>query len=91
MASSSTVTSIRFPLRVLPGPVRPPAALAGQRLRGHDWRGEIAGVMGIGRVGKSGRLAAGDEPPVAVLPVRRVCADLLPVNEGRLVAPVIQA
>ena len=47
--------------------------------------------MGLGRVGKSRGLAAGNQAPVAVLPVRRICAGLLPVDEGRLITPVVYA
>jgi len=60
-----------------------------QQLRGRDWGGKVAGVMGLGRMGQSRPLAAGDKAPVAVLPVRKVRARLLPLDEGRLVAPVI--
>src|SRR5215469_17429250 len=67
------------------------SALSGQLLGGHNGRGEVAGVMGLGRVGKARRLAAGDQAPVAVLPVRRICAGLLPVDESRLVTPVVYA
>src|SRR5271169_2250753 len=45
--------------------------------------------MGLGRMGQSRPLAAGDKAPVAVLPVRQVRARLLSLDEGRLVAPVI--
>ena len=45
--------------------------------------------MGLGRMGQSRPLAAGNKAPVAVLPVRQVRARLLPLDEGRLIAPVI--
>src|SRR5215471_12564757 len=56
--------------------------------RGYDGSREVAGVMGLGRVCQARRLTVGHQPLVAVLPVGQVCAGLLPVDEGRLVAPV---
>src|SRR5450755_1112087 len=39
---------------------------------------------------EAGYLTVSDKPAVARLPVREVRAALLPVGEGRLVAPVVQ-
>src|SRR5579863_1790966 len=47
--------------------------------------------MGIRAVREPGYLTVGDKAPVAVLPVERACARLLPVDERRLVAPVVDA
>ena len=47
--------------------------------------------MGICRIRKTRHLAVGDEVPVAFLPVRQICRWLLPVDEGCLITPVIQA
>src|SRR5215471_15958247 len=62
-----------------------------QQLWRQNWGGKIAGVMGLGRMGQTRPLAASDKAPVAVLPVRQLCGRLLPLDEGRLVAPVINA
>src|SRR5262252_89396 len=60
-----------------------------QQLWRQNWGGKIAGVMGLGRMGQSRPLAASDKAPIAVLPVRQLCGRLLPLDEGRLVTPVI--
>src|SRR5580692_2225047 len=47
--------------------------------------------MSLGRMGQTRPLAAGDKAPVAALPVRQIRVRLLPLDEGRLIAPVINA
>src|SRR5260221_9555448 len=56
-----------------------------------DRRRERTGLMCVRRVGKTRRLAVGDEAAIARLPVREIGAGLLPVDERGLVAPVVQA
>src|SRR5215472_7865825 len=58
------------------------------RLLAHDRGGELASVVGVSRVRETRTLAALDEAPMAIHPVRQVGAGLLPVDERRLIAPV---
>lgn len=64
----------------------PPAMIAsGSRYR----RGEGASLMRVGGVRETRDLTVGDEAVVANLPIREAGVALLPVGEGRLVAPVV--
>ena len=64
----------------------PPAMIAsGSRYR----RGEGASLMRVGGVRETRDLTLGDKAVVASLPIREAGVALLPVREGRLVAPVV--
>src|SRR5580693_8407353 len=60
-------------------------------LGGLDWWRERAGLVCVRGVGECCHLAVGGEVAPAGLPVRQVGAVLLPVDEGGLVAEMVEA